>query len=201
MSIKDYPYIVDIRSSSGSECTGSIIGKKHILSAAHCFDDAHEGSYRNEYYDRKEFYVGFEYIGILVQNSSKVERHFIEGIAVSGTNKEQKRIIQFPIWEYTIAANGLGRKPFRQKYTINIDLIDLALITVRQEMVFNPGWIEKAQLDPPSTNCQTCSGECSPYDKLEAVGLGEWRESKYIKDCPTLNNLFVFKLIVYIFTF
>ena len=141
-----------------------------MMAAAHCFDDEERntGQYREEYAVRTTFYVGFEQKGILGENGRKLTRKIIQGINVFGPNKENKKIITFPLWE-----NG------EQKYSIEDNLIDLALITVTQAIPLSPGWIEKAQLDPPSINCETCSGECSKYDRMDAVGLGLWKEGKY----------------------
>ena len=140
------PYLVDV---SGA-CTGSILGKRHILSVAHCFID---GLVIDAYNKRKYFYVGTHQ----KQDSStgqRLERSSIVGITKDG------HPVDFPI--------------NTALYSLDTNLIDIALITFDTDIAFTEN-IKKVRLEDPKDpydDCRLCSGDCDPSNIFKAYGWG-----------------------------
>ena len=135
------PYLVDVV----EVCTGSILGKRHILSAAHCFI----GGWFNK---ARFFDVGSHdtrsHIGQRLQRTS------IEGIDKDG------QPVQFPVDPSV--------------YSITTNLIDIAVITVHNNIRFTEN-VKKVRLEFPkaaSDDCLICSGDCHPNKMFNVYGWG-----------------------------
>ena len=79
-----------------------------------------------------------------------------------------KTIIEFPIF--------CNNAPVDCEFEIRlIDydiLFDVAVMKLQTEIMFVAGHVEKARLDYPSSNCQTCVDDCSSNIPFKAIGWG-----------------------------
>lgn len=147
------PWLVEVKG-----CTGFIIGKKHFLTAIHCYDT-------DEKMKRREWvYIGLHYmkvpkkpfIGKRVQINTK---------GVFGINMLGVSVIPFPDAESHVP--------------------DIALVTLVKEIQFGKR-INKAILDSPSSfgdDCRMCTGICqiSSGHYFQATGFGLYQFRKISK--------------------
>ena len=139
----EMPWLVPIFDSSKTEsrCTGSIIGKYHVLTSAHCnYLDwvATEGAHKTSEIESFNEIVKFQYLW-------GEEAYDIK----SAPDREEHKMY----W-----ARCKNLKPS----DCCIDIIDIAVITLKDEIQFKPGLVEKAKLAPLSNiGCPHCRPDCS----------------------------------------
>ena len=135
-------------------CTGSIIGKRHIVTATHCLEDEHDWETRIYFY-----------LGDHEKESGGVamERDFFWVIHVSGPDKRTKRVIKIE--------NGLY--PNYSSYT---NVLDILLVSLKADIPFS-NTIKKARIGKPGQDCVTCNprfkNDCANKD-LHAYGWGKY---------------------------
>ena len=78
-----------------------------------------------------------------------------------------KTIIEFPIF-----CNKMPPCKFEAKLMSRYILFDVAVMKLQTEIMFVPGHVERAMLDSPSLNCQTCVDDCSSNIAFKAIGWG-----------------------------
>ena len=151
-------------------CTGTIIGKWHIMSAAHCFDGRRYSSrnrswiFTNDWEDNKFFWVGTHEKMKIVSgkdpHGQKLERD--TGWTVMIWNKT---IIEFPL--FCKVGCKFSLRPIDEEVTL-----DVAVLKTKTEIMFFSGHVAKAKLDPPSLNCQTCLDDCDSSITFKGIGWG-----------------------------
>ena len=127
-------------------CTGSILGKRHILSAAHCFAAV------QNYNNYKFFYVGTHH-KLDRSTGQRLQRNSIVGVTKNGYP------VEFPLHYF---------------YQFDRNLIDIAIIILDSEICFTEN-IKKVRLENPkdaSDNCLECSGDCDPSKIFKVYGWG-----------------------------
>ena len=149
-------------------CTGSIIGKRHIVTATHCLQDEHDWETRIYFY-----------LGDHEKESGGVamERDFFWVIHVSGPDKRTKRVIKIE--------NGLY-----PNYSADTNVLDILLVSLKADIVFS-NKIKKARIGKPGEDCVLCNprfkNDCVNKD-LHAYGWGRYAlGTVYNVLCITLN--------------
>ena len=153
-----------------------------MLTAAHCFDDINDGKYvgnnhllnLDEYSRRNKFVVGnrnaargANYIQLCTTGTGDgdcIDRDKIQGLNRYGET------VNFPI----------PKPKNMDKLPIDTDLIDIAIATLKKDIVFS-STIKKARIASPSNNCKTCTGDCSDSEILGLYGWG-----KHIRGIQTI---------------
>ena len=143
-----------------SICTGSIIGKKYIISAAHCFDTG------DKYDERYLFFLGT----FKTRDRSGQIRH---RETIAGIDKNFKRV-DFPI----NLDNG------ENAYNISIDLLDVVVVTLKENITFIDR-VKKARIELPQpqapngepNTCNGCLGSCDQSNIFNAYGWGAFGQS------------------------
>ena len=147
------PWLVD-----AIACTGIIIGKKHFLTAMHCYD-TYEKMNRREWVHIGSHYKekpNQPFIGQKVQ----IDRNRVFGIGPRG--------------------RSITPYPKAQDYHVP----DIVLVTLLEEIQFSQT-IQKAFLVSPSSpgdDCKECTGICQNYSGylFRATGWGRVSNSKVI---------------------
>ena len=176
----------------------------HVLSATHCFDGKEyiNGQYKfiNEWGVRKG--VG---IGVHEENKGYPNNENPHGVLIERdtgwTLLQNKTIIEFPLW------CAVGCKFGAKDLALDI-VLDVAVIQLKEQIMFFPGYVGKAKLDSPSSNCQTCLDDCDSGIAFKAMGWGFVTNGKYCYQRVItmeyfLNqNYVMFKsLIIYVFIY
>ena len=169
------PFLADL-----GICTGTIIGKRHILTAVHCLDGRiwKDGKF---YLDNGKEWVENKYIWIGTHEKRKIDPdkdphgQRMEREAAWAIKREEyvtpkfnNSIIEFPIYPDKLWPELGGN--------INLyHLIDIALVKLSSDIRFFAGHVEKANFPSNLPHCKICTFDCGQTE-FTAVGWGEYAE-------------------------
>ena len=126
------PWLVSIMSNGANDCTGSIIGERHVLTAAHC--------YRPDNFNKMSVAVGAHDLDELGKVGKAVKIEKFEVFTNEGPKELSLEEFEYPKYDRDIAIITLAE-----------DVLSDESLRVEQAAL---GW-------PSNTDCWDCTGTCS----------------------------------------